>query len=131
MGFHFPDILHLLSSSPNLFPTDFLSCQRAERREINKAYLWPRSKVWMRACKQTFKPPRLKSQICFIYLLKFVCFTASQIRSEQISFFTFSIHASISFSGVSNRLPPVESNCTSIPHTTLAPAQAFFISLIT
>ena len=30
---------------------------------INKAYLWPRSKGWMRA----FNLPRLKSQICFIY----------------------------------------------------------------
>ena len=66
-------------------------------------YLWPRSKVWIRAykasiqtaatkvsglgakfgcecCKRTFKPPRLKSQICFIYLQEFVCSAASQIR---------------------------------------------------
>ena len=34
---------------PQIPPTDFLSCQRAELLKINKAYLWPRSKVWMRA----------------------------------------------------------------------------------
>ena len=32
---------------PQITPTDFLSCQRAELLKINKAYLWPRSKVWM------------------------------------------------------------------------------------
>ena len=28
-------------------PCSYLSCQRAELLKINKAYLWPRSKVWM------------------------------------------------------------------------------------
>ena len=30
--------------------------------------------------KRVFKPPRLKSQICFIYLQEFVCSAASQLR---------------------------------------------------
>ena len=30
--------------------------------------------------KRVFKPPRLKSQICFIYLQEFVCSAASKIR---------------------------------------------------
>ena len=52
----------------------FLICRRQETelRKINKAYLWPGSKVWMRALKRTFKPPRRKSQICFIYPSEFV-----------------------------------------------------------
>ncbi len=66
-------ILHLQYSSLNL-PIHLLSCQRTELREINKAYLWPRSKGWMRAGKRTFNLQRLKSQICFIYLPEFVSF---------------------------------------------------------
>ena len=48
-------IPRLLSSFPNLsnwFPE--LSCQQTEPRKRNKAYLWPRSKGWMRAVKRTF-----------------------------------------------------------------------------
>ena len=78
-GFYSPNILYLLSSFSNP-PTDFSSCQQAELQKLNKAYLWPRSKVWMQAYKRTFKPPRLKSQICFIYLQEFVCSASSQIR---------------------------------------------------
>ena len=74
ISFHFPEFLYLLSSFSKLPLTDFPSCQRAELQKINKAYLWPRSKVWMRAHKRTFKTQRLKSQIGFIYLLEFVCF---------------------------------------------------------
>ena len=48
-GFYSPNILYLLSSFSNP-PTDFSSCQQAELLKINKAYLWPRSKVWIRAC---------------------------------------------------------------------------------
>ena len=73
ISFHFPEFLYLLSSFLKLPLTDFPSCQRAELQKINKAYLWPRSKVWMRAHKRTFKPQRPKSQIGFIYLLEFVC----------------------------------------------------------
>ena len=46
-----------------------LSCQQAELRKINKAYLWPQSNVWMRVRKRAFKTPRLKSQICFFIFL--------------------------------------------------------------
>ena len=45
-GFYSPNILYLLSSFSNP-PTDFSSCQQAELLKLNKAYLWPRSKVWM------------------------------------------------------------------------------------
>ena len=34
---------------PQIPPTGFLGCQRTELLKRNKAYLWPRSKVWMRA----------------------------------------------------------------------------------
>ena len=36
---------------------------KTARREGTTAYLWPRSKYWMRVCKRTFNTPRLKSQI--------------------------------------------------------------------
>ena len=44
--------------------------------------------------KRVFKPPRLKSQICFIYLQEFVCSTASKIRiyflrKEKNPFFSY------------------------------------------
>ena len=48
-GFYSPNILYLLSSFSNP-PTDFSSCQQAELQKLNKAYLWPRSKIWIRAC---------------------------------------------------------------------------------
>ena len=32
-------------------------------KRTDTLYLWPRSKVWMRAYKRAFKAPRLKSQI--------------------------------------------------------------------
>ena len=48
-GFYSPNILYLLSFFSNP-PTDFSSCQQAELQKLNKAYLWPRSKIWIRAC---------------------------------------------------------------------------------
>ena len=47
-GFYSPNILYLLSSFSNP-PTDFSSCQQAELQKLNKAYLWPRSKIWITA----------------------------------------------------------------------------------
>ena len=85
ISFHFPEFLYLLSSFLKLPLTDFPSCQRAELQKINKAYLWPRSKVWMRAHKRTFKPPRPKSQIGFIYLLEFVCLSVAPPCLRQIT----------------------------------------------
>lgn len=40
---------------------------------LNTLYLWPGSKVWMRAHKRTFKPPRRKSQIQSIQDYGVVC----------------------------------------------------------
>ena len=55
--------LSISSSNPPSFDLIPQIQPRSARWKINKSYLWPRSKVWMRARKRTFKPPRLKSQI--------------------------------------------------------------------
>ena len=72
-----------------ILPTDFLSCQQAELRKINKAYLWPRSKGWIRAVKRIFNLQRLKSQICFIYFPEFVCLAASQVIFLDVDIYIF------------------------------------------
>ena len=54
--------LYFLSSSPNLLIN--LPDRNNPNPQIKYTlYLWPRSKVWIRALKRMFKPPRLKSQI--------------------------------------------------------------------
>ena len=59
---------------------------KTEPRKIKTPYLWPRSKVWMRAHKRTFKPPRLKSQIGSLYLSGFVPLNSiHQKKSRTIS----------------------------------------------
>ena len=44
--------------------------------------LQSRSKVWMRAHKRTFKPSRLKSQICLIGGNGFVCSVSNELNSN-------------------------------------------------
>ena len=49
-------------------------------------YLWLRSKVWIRALKRVFKPPRLKSQIQIISFSEFIyLFKHSLVRTATAS----------------------------------------------
>ena len=45
---------------PQIPPTDFMNCQQTELPKVNKAYLWPRSKVWMRALKASIQTAATK-----------------------------------------------------------------------
>ena len=52
---------------------------RVEVTEIESGIIYKDDRVTVEACerfKRTFKPPRLKSQICFISLQEFVCSAA-------------------------------------------------------
>ena len=40
--------------------SDFMNCQQTELPKVNKAYLWPRSKVWMRALKASIQTAATK-----------------------------------------------------------------------
>jgi len=37
-----------------------MNCQQTELPKVNKAYLWPRSKVWMRALKASIQTAATK-----------------------------------------------------------------------
>ena len=78
-------LLNSSSSNPTIDSLALPGCQQTELQKINKAYLWPRSKCWMWARKRTFNTPRLKSQICFIYLLEFVCLSVAPPCLRQIT----------------------------------------------
>ena len=67
---------------------DTISSHSTNAIAPNKAYLWSRSKVWMRAGKRTFKPPRLKSQICLIGGNGFVCSLLNELNSYLTNSFT-------------------------------------------
>ena len=71
---------------PQITPTinsNFPSTAKAQPpKRVYPLYLWPRSKVWIRACvSELFNLQRLKSQICFIL----VCIPSSrQLKKYNI-----------------------------------------------
>ena len=93
--FSFPGRLILLSSSPNLL-INLPDRNKQNPQRKYTLYLWPRSKVWIRAGKRAFKPPRLKSQMLVYDSPGFVC-CYSQIEAS-----TLSIAASITLSSSSS-----------------------------
>ena len=42
------------------YATDFLGCRQTEVLKVNKAYLWPRSKVWIRAYEASIQTAATK-----------------------------------------------------------------------
>ena len=65
-------------------PVQFIfSSHSTEAIVPNKAYLWSRSKCWMRAHKRTFNTQRPKSQICLIRDNGFVCSLLNELNSNS------------------------------------------------
>ena len=54
--------------------------KHSSRRESNPYICGLGARFGCERLKRAFKPQRLKSQICFIYLQEFVCFAVPQIR---------------------------------------------------
>ena len=76
--------------SPNPLPLFNSSSPAIAQKPLppNKAYLWSRSKCWMRAHKRTFNTPRLKSQICLIGGNGFVCSLLNELNSNSVYILT-------------------------------------------
>ena len=74
--FHLPDILYFLSYSLDP-PTDFpkSSHQQTEQRRRNKAYLWPRSKCWIRASRASIQHAATKvtNMLYFFFAVRQLC----------------------------------------------------------